>query len=197
MRLRAVRVKPGIELGSGMHDARAIANLILDEGQRMGHPVSNVALQKLLYFAHGLYLVEQKRPLVSGFFEAWRYGPVHPVVFHCFKSAGDQPIAFRATAIDALTGQPRPLPVPSDSEGLSVVERVVTSYGRLTAGRLIDVSHAKSAPWDFVVENSKGSVSLGLRITNDVILERFKFHKVSVAEVPHVGEPGDDTPLLA
>jgi len=30
-----------------------------------------------------------------------------------------------------------------------------------------------------------------------VILERFKFHKVSVAEAPLAGEPGDDSPILA
>ena len=43
-----------------MHDPRAVANLILDEGQRLNRPVSNVALQKLLYFAHGLHLVQRK-----------------------------------------------------------------------------------------------------------------------------------------
>jgi uncharacterized phage-associated protein len=194
---RTVLVKPESVYLTPMHDARAIANLILDEGQRTGRPVSNIALQKLLYFAHGLYLVEHKQPLVSGFFEAWTYGPVHPTVFHSFKSAVNQPITFRATAVEPLTGRSRPLPTPIDPEVVSVVARVIASYGRLTAGRLIDVSHAKGAPWDHVVENAKGSVGLGLRITNDVILERFKFHKVSVAEVPHVGEPGDDSPILA
>lgn len=180
-----------------MNDPRAIANLLLDEGHRIGRPVSNVALQKLLYFAHGLFLIEQGRPLLSGHFEAWTYGPVHPVAYRAFKSAGDQPIEFRASGIDALTGALRQLAVPADRDVVDVVVRVMMSYGRLTVGRLIDVSHAKGAPWDFVVENSRAQVGLGLRIANDVIVERFKYHKVSVSEVPSAGEPSDDRPLVA
>ena len=52
-------------------NSRAIANLILDEGDRIERPITNLALRKLLYFAHGLFLIERKRPLVSGYFEAW------------------------------------------------------------------------------------------------------------------------------
>jgi Protein of unknown function (DUF4065) len=35
-------------------------------------------LQKLLYFAHAIFLIETGDPLVYGCFEAWQYGPVHP-----------------------------------------------------------------------------------------------------------------------
>ncbi len=180
-----------------MHDPRAIANMILEEGHRLGRPVSNVALQKLLYFAHGLFLIEHKAPLVDGFFEAWQYGPVHPTVYHCFKSAGDQPISFRAVSVDALTGERKLIPSPSLPEITEVITRVMLQFGRLTPGRLIDLSHAKRAPWHFVVENSRNTMSLGLRIPNDVILERFRFHIVSVSEAPKSGEPGDDYPILA
>ena len=44
------------------YDSRAIANLMLDEGQRHSRGITNLALQKLLYFAHGLFLVERSRP---------------------------------------------------------------------------------------------------------------------------------------
>jgi uncharacterized phage-associated protein len=177
-----------------MHDPRAIANLILEEGQRLNRPVSNVALQKLLYFAHGLHLVQRKEPLVSGFFEAWTYGPVHPTVYHCFKSAGDLPITFRADGVDVLTGKRRPLAVPTAPAVLAVVAHVMSSFGSMTPGQLITVSHAKRAPWDHVVEGARRGMALGLRISDNVISEKFKFHKVSISEVPNVGEPGDDTP---
>ncbi|MBI1648706.1 type VI toxin-antitoxin system SocA family antitoxin [Hyphomicrobium sulfonivorans] len=180
-----------------MHDPRAIANMIIEEGQRTQKLVTNLALQKLLYFAHALFLVERKQPLVSGHFEAWKYGPVHPTAYQAFRSAGDQPITFRATAIDALTGERRPLPSLTDQIIARHIERILSSYGELSPGRLVDISHAKGAPWHFVVESAKATVSLGLRISDDVILERFKFHKVSVAAAPLVGEPGDDSPILA
>lgn len=180
-----------------MYDPRAIANLILEEGQLAERAVTNLALQKLLYFAHALFLVERKQPLVSGYFEAWQFGPVHPTVYQSFKSAGDQPITLRATAMNALTGARSEIPTPSDPTIRRHIQRVMMFYGALTPGRLVDISHAKDAPWHFVVENSKGKVTLGLRISDEVILDRFKYHKVSVAEVPKVGEPGDDAPILA
>jgi uncharacterized phage-associated protein len=180
-----------------MYDPRTIANLILDEGQRSGRPVTNLALQKLLYFAHALFLVERKRPLVSGFFEAWQYGPVHPTVYQCFKAAGDQPVTFRAESVDVMTGERTALLPPFETDVVQHVVRVMAFYGRLTPGRLVDISHAKGAPWDFVVDKARNSVALGLRISDDIILDRFKFHKVSVAEVPKSGEPGEDTPLIA
>jgi len=57
-------------------DPRSIANFMLDEADRVGVGITNLALQKLLYFAHGIFLNETKGPLVSGYFEAWQYGPV-------------------------------------------------------------------------------------------------------------------------
>lgn len=180
-----------------MYDPRTIANLILDEADQTGRPVTNLALQKLLYFAHALFLVERKQPLVSGYFEAWQFGPVNPTVYQAFKGAVDQPITFRATAMDVLTGNRKPLPSPDDLDVIQHIRRVMTSYGRLTPGRLVDISHAKDAPWHFVVESAKQTVAIGLRISDDVIRERFKYHKVSVAGAPKVGEPGDDTPILA
>jgi len=180
-----------------MHDPRAVSNLILEEGQRTERPVTNLALQKLLYFAHALFLVEAKKPLVSGYFEAWQFGPVHPTAYQAFRAAGDKPITFRATSADALTGARHVIPPITDPIIARHIQRIVLSYGGLTPGRLVDISHAKDAPWHFVVETAKQAVSLGLRITDDVILERFKFHKVSVTEAPLVGEPGDDNPLFA
>ena len=153
-----------------MYDPPAIANLILDEGQRKRVTVSNLALQKLLYFAHALFLVQRKRPLVSGYFEAWQNGPVHPLVYHAFKTAGAQPIDFRASGTNAMTGEKTPLAPPRDASVGDQIEHVMMSYGRLTTGRLVDISHAKGAPWDFVVENSRQGVGLGLRISNDVII---------------------------
>jgi len=177
------------------YDPRAIANLILDEGERVGRETTNLALQKLLYFAHAIYLVQHKKPLVSGYFEAWRYGPVHPAVYASFKAAGERPIKARASARNVTTGEAVEIRTPAESEIVEHVRRTMAYYGQLTPGRLVDISHAKGAPWDYVANKARTSVALGLRISDDVILKFFKHHKISVAEVPSAGEPGEDTPL--
>ena len=169
---------------------------MLDEADRCGYRITNLALQKLLYFAHAIFLIEQKRPLVSGYFEAWEYGPVHPTTYQAFKTAGPQPITFRADRVDVATGSRAPVSPP---DGLAVrqhVARIMQSYGRLTPGRLVDISHAKGAPWDFIQDKGRTSLAFGLRISDDVIMERFKHHKVSIGHFPTIGEPSEDTPLV-
>ncbi|MDR7028017.1 type VI toxin-antitoxin system SocA family antitoxin [Rhizobium rosettiformans] len=177
------------------YDPRSVANLMLDEADRVGISVSHISLQKLLYFAHGLYLNATKAPLVSGYFEAWKYGPVHPTVFQAFKSAGAEPISFRAKGRNALTGQIKEIGEPGDPQIRQHIQQVLLSYGRLSSGRLVEISHAKRSPWDFIVDKSRTSVAFGLRIPDDVILERFKHHKIAVGETPSTGEPSEDTPL--
>ncbi|MEX0407955.1 Panacea domain-containing protein [Aquibium sp. LZ166] len=177
------------------HDPRAIANLMLDEAERLGIKITHLSLQKLLYFAHGMYLVQTKSPLVSGYFEAWELGPVHPSVYRAFKGAGSVPITFRATAQDLLTGERREIQKADDPAVTGLIQQLLNSYGRLSPGRLVDLSHAKKSPWAYVVDKSRTDVALGLRITDANVVERFRHHKVSIGEEPRSGDPSEDTPF--
>jgi uncharacterized phage-associated protein len=177
-------------------DPRSLGNLMLDEANGR-IPITNLALQKLLYFAHGLYLVEAKQPLVSGYFEAWKFGPVHPTAYNAFKVAGDQAINFRAERREVLTGALHPIAPPTDPAIIECVRRIMSTYGRMTPGRLVEVSHARNAPWRFIVDTAKTDMVFGLRIPNGVILNRFKYHKVSVGAEPAIGEPGEDAPFTS
>lgn len=175
-------------------DARGVANLILDQAGRDEIELTNLALQKLLYFAHALFLMRHKLPLVSGYFEAWKYGPVHPIVYRSFKEAGGQPIKCRATRQDPLSGKISEINIQDDLEIRQHIREVMRSYGRLTPGQLVDISHARGAPWHVVVEKGQGSSGFGLRITDGVILQRFMYHKVTVGDRPSSGDPREDTP---
>lgn len=162
------------------NDPRAIANLMLDESQRFARPITHVALQKLLYFAHALYLIQRGRPLVSGYFEAWPRGPVHPAVYESFKTAGNKVIDNRAVAIDPLTGEKSPVSRPTDSDVLGHVARIMAVFGGMTAGQLIELSHAPGGPWALAVDKGGTSFAYGARITDDLIKERFNRHKITV-----------------
>lgn len=177
------------------YDPRGVANLVLDEADRVGVKITNLSLQKLIYFAHGIFLNETRQPLVGGYFEAWQYGPVHPVIYRAFRPAGSEPIDFRARAQDVLTGNLKPISEPGDVAVRRLSQQVLNSYGKLSAGRLVDISHAKNSPWSFIVEKGRRSVAFGLRIPDTVILERFKYHKVSIGDAPVSGEPSEDAPF--
>jgi uncharacterized phage-associated protein len=184
-----------IHFGSAS-DPRTVCNLILDEAGHAEQPITHLALQKLLYFAHGLHLTETKSPLVTGFFEAWRFGPVHPIVYRSFKSAGASPISYHATIQDPFTRATIPLPECTDPGVRGRVRRILMMYAGMTPGRLVEISHAKGAPWEFIVEKSRTETILGLRIPNDLILSRFKYHKVSIGSEPRHGEPREEVPFV-
>ena len=74
------------------------------------------------------------------------------------------PIGFRATGIDVLTPQSRKLPVIDRPQGLRFVLKVLIAYGGLSPGSMVDVTHAKNGPWDFIVGKSRHSVVPGMRI---------------------------------
>ena len=179
----------------GSHDPRVIANLMLDEADRVGVNLTNLALQKLIYFAHGIHLTQSGAPLVSGYFEAWQYGPVHPSTYRAFKRAGSKPITFRAKKTDLLTGLVSDLESATNPSLVSLMQRVLGSYGKMSPGRLVEISHAENSPWAYVVDKSRTSVAFGLRIPDNVIKERFRHHKVSIGVEPRLGEPSEDTPF--
>jgi uncharacterized phage-associated protein len=183
------------EIRSAALDPRAVCNLILDEGDRNQTAISNLILQKLLYFTHSLYLLQTKQPLVTGYFEAWTHGPVHPGAYAAFKVAGARPIGFRARREDPLTGKAESILNPTDPVVIQLVGRVTASYGAMDSRRLVDIGHAPGGPWHFVVNQGKASMAFGLRISDNVIIERFRFHKVTIGTDSIIGEPSEDAPF--
>jgi uncharacterized phage-associated protein len=177
------------------YDPRVVANAIIKRAADERLPITHIALQKLLYFAHGLFLLRHRRPLVSGYFEAWTFGPVHPAVYAAFKASGSDPIKSVARRKDLRTGELHQLPELNDSAARRVVNQTLTAYGDLTAGQLVRLSHARDGPWDIVSKVAQSQSTIGLRISNDLIAERFQFHKLSTCNLIDVGEPSEDTPL--
>jgi uncharacterized phage-associated protein len=176
-------------------DARGVANLLLDMGDQRGRAFTNLVLQKLLYFAHARCLVATGKPLMTGYFEAWRYGPVHPAVYQSFRDARDEIIRFRAHRTDLLSGQQSIVSPPDSPLAHEHVEFVVDTYARLPVSRLVEISHAPEAPWHYVVARANKQITLGLRIPDKVIIERFKRHKVAVGGASDLGESIEDTPF--
>ena len=179
-----------------MTDPRIVANYFLDVAAEKGIAMTNLKLQKLLFFAHAIALTEKRTKLVSGYFEAWQYGPVHPTVYQAFKAAGPNPIDFRAETLDPVSRQRRPLDKLTDELIRDICDRVMIQFGRMSAGRLVDVTHATGGPWHHVVSESKTGANIGLRISDEVILARHGRQKVSVTPTPRVGEPNEDTPIV-
>jgi uncharacterized phage-associated protein len=152
------------------YDARAIANWVLDHADFLHLPITNLALNKILYFSHGWYLATENRCLVNYQFEAWEHGPVLPTVYHQFKAYRDSPIATRAQMIDLQTGEDKAATCSLSESDSAFMERMVGFYAIKSGPMLSLMSHEPGAPWAQV----RGTHARpGMVISDDVIRAYF------------------------
>lgn len=85
-----------------MYSALDIANYIIIREAEQGRSVSNLRLQKLLYFVQAFFLVNTENPIFSDDIESWDFGPVIPKVYHRYKYYGSSGILTMAIDIDSI-----------------------------------------------------------------------------------------------
>jgi uncharacterized phage-associated protein len=156
-------------------DPRDIANFILDEAELARQPVTNLTLNKIIYFAHGWHLTLKGEPLQREVFEAWEYGPVLRSVYAAFRSNRYQPIENRALYLDLATGAEVYRPPSIDDETSEFLRQTIPSYLHLTPWQLVQMSHEADGPWAAAVHRNKGGTR-GARIPDDGI--RLYFDKI-------------------
>ena len=155
---------------SDFYDGRAIANFVLDFCDSRGTPITNLSLQKIVYFCHAWSLVTRKEPLIRHKFEAWEFGPVLPYLYREFKTFERSPVKGRATQIDPQTGRKQVVPYAFSDELRTHLTETVAFYSRLRAGDLVEMSHADGGPWHKAWYHG-GRSNPGMQINNDNIAE--------------------------
>lgn len=101
-----------------------------------GDIISNLKLQKMLYYMQGFHLAAFNEPLFEEEIEAWQYGPVVPSVYEEFKSFG-------SGAIELEEGY-SPIELKEEEEDLFGC--VYEEYGQFSAIKLMNMTHDES-PW--------------------------------------------------
>lgn len=120
-----------------------------------GDLISNMKLQKLMYYAQGFHLALNDAPLFAEPIEAWTYGPVVPPLYHELKRFG-------AGAL------PRPVIEDwsiYDADVRELLDEVYDVYGQFSAWKLAMMTHEES-PW------KDASASRGI-ITHEALKEFF------------------------
>jgi uncharacterized phage-associated protein len=72
--------------------ANDVANYLLTAASDLDKPLSNLKLQKMLYYAQGWHLAVKGSTLFPDSIEAWIHGPVVPSVYRAYKSHGFGPL---------------------------------------------------------------------------------------------------------
>lgn len=142
-----------------VYDARDVARWFVawangfDEGA-----VTNLKLQKLLYYAQGTTLARTGGPLFRQQIEAWAHGPVVADVYHVYKKFGAGDITLDDEIDWSVT----------DDATDELLASVWRTYGGFSAWRLREMTHAE-APWKSTFDPDR----MNAVISQDVIREFF------------------------
>ncbi len=136
--------------------ASYVAKYFISSFQKKDKGVSNLKLQKLLYYAQAWHLALYGNPLFRDPIQAWVHGPVVPSVFREYKDYAWRPITQEVKA-DA----------PSDlAFHLKEVTRV---YGEFDATTLERMTHQET-PW----KETRGSLSPDESSNREITQESMK-----------------------
>ena len=143
----------GFDLEEGL-DARSVANLILDNFDPLTYEISNLKINKLIYYAHGFYGARFGKRLIRNHVEAWSHGPVVKVVYDSFKRNGNASIANRATYFDFVDGKEVVAAYSQlNLEQADFILKVVGHYVRFSASQLVTMTHEVGSPWHQTMHN--------------------------------------------
>lgn len=157
-----------------MYEARKISNYLIANFDAQRFEITNLRLNKLLYFIHAIALKTKPDGLVRNHFEAWQYGPVVRPVFDAFKFYGDQFIKAPAEYLDYASGTRKPIPYDDIALGdAKIIDDVFREYSRFSTSQLVALSHEPNGPWEIVFRARLADGNLSPRIPNELIRKHF------------------------
>ena len=129
--------------------------------------MTNLKIQKLLYYAQGVNLAITDKPLFEEDIIAWAHGPVVEIVYQEYKSNGKNGIKYRSkkedkNICDRLT---------NDKTTIDILEFVYDKFGQYEAWKLRNMTHDER-PWKETQQNNV--------INNNLIKEFFRAEIVEV-----------------
>lgn len=123
-----------------------VANFFVDIANKSDDDnMTNLKVNKLLYYAQGAFLARYGRRLFDCDIQAWELGPVVPCVYHKYKYCGRNPIQ----SIDETYS-----PNLFSQEELETLLDVMREKGKYTGSALVRETHKPGTPWSNSFEGS-------------------------------------------
>ena len=121
---------------------------VIDEvkGEKVYEGITNLKLQKILYFAQVHSLVKKNKPLFGQDIKAWQYGPVVSEVYSAYKRYGRRAIFLKQDAAN--------LP----QEVKLFLQDVWYLFGDYSVGKLVRMTH-NHAPWQEAIQRKNKVIS--------------------------------------
>lgn len=136
--------------------AKYIISLVDEDA---GDSISNLKLQKLLYYSQGFHLAMVDKPLFHEAIKKWVHGPVVPAVWHEYKDYGSGPITIMPVELESYSEDVREL-----------LDEVFSVYGQFTATKLRNMTH-QEPPWNEAPDNGEISHNSMKRFFKTLVIE--------------------------
>lgn len=154
----------------------AIANEFL--GRPGGLALTQMQLQKLVYFAHGWDLGLTNTPLTIEQPEAWAYGPVYRDLYDHTKQFGSAPIGRLLTPADSeaarMFGRAQgAAPYHANLSPIEhqIIDQVWHRYGGVFGPTLSALTHQPNTPWS---NTFAGGAGKNQPISNTLIRDHYR-----------------------
>ena len=147
-------------MDTGIYSGLDIAKYVINRCKNYGKPVSNLHLQKILYFLQGEYFNATNTWLIKDDFLAWQYGPVLQDVYDeyswYYSSLIYEDYDIQLTCVNK-----------------EIIDSIIDEKRKKTAGQLVEESHKIGGAWQSCHNGLKSTV-----IPKDLI--KNEFYKVKV-----------------
>jgi uncharacterized phage-associated protein len=134
-----------------------VADTLISLAREQSIDISNLKLQKLLYYAQAWNLAFYREPLFDDEFEAWVHGPVVPAIFQRFKG-------YRWNEITEQVS-------PRRDVGLQRhLQEVLRTYGHFTPNQLERLTHSER-PWQEARDGLSPDIPSRMKISRKSMID--------------------------
>ncbi len=150
-------------------DVSAIANYFIEQSRKDKIKLTNLSMQKLVYFAYGRVMGYTKEKLFYDRIEAWQFGPVIPSLYHQLKRYGSKPVTEKILEYDYDKNMFFSWNLAEGTALRKLMGIVWRRYKSLPPNEMVALTHKPGTPW-FETVREHGYKA---EIRDDLIYEHF------------------------
>lgn len=127
----------------------AVTNLIIDVANEVDINLTNLKLQKILFFINGMYYASRSDVLFEQEMRAWKYGPIIPEIYYEFKRFGSGSLNQTKSCIfdDPEAQDASVLEISPKHDEYNVIDVACRLLLTKSASDLVNMSHGDDSPW--------------------------------------------------
>jgi uncharacterized phage-associated protein len=135
-------------------EASAVVNWLLSNFDSNQYCLTNMKVNKIIYFLHGVVLAREGIPLIRNHFECWDHGPVISSLYHRLKDWADRPVDRLLVYFDYSSSQTKVVDcLEVEKFASNSMRRAAEYFVEKDVWWLVNESHEQGGPWDLAKQD--------------------------------------------